>query len=190
MINNKQQQINSLLEELRKQEQDDMVATVDYNELERQKKLLEKEVKINRELLEKRREDLKYIQQQLGVVRQKRDDMISEINKMEARKIDLRREIVKNEDTRMGQVQTGIITTMGVYFYNICKRFMEDADKFRLSLPAENRHSFDNLQDETFFRDIARNSDLIIETASNLFLGFLEQAVNIAQSGRGGGQQP
>ncbi len=187
MINNKQQFLNQLQSELDKMEIDVMESTVEYNELEKKRRLLEKQVEGAKEILKSKQEALRETDKQLGILKDKLEETHQQYNEMLNKQQTQRQEIARNEDELEYNARREVFENIGKYFVFIAKRLSDNLDHFRHLLPPETRKVLDNILDETFIKDFADHGGRIIDTATNIFLGFLEQAVNIAQSGGGVG---
>ena len=70
---------------------------------------------------------------------------------------------------------------------NQLKKFFDEIDKFKTSLPGDLRIKFDNSVDTDFLENIAQRSDDIVAVSTGLYLGYVEEVLKHANAHGGGG---
>jgi len=184
MVQRKRDEVEALREQL-----DNLNIETDWTreqrdeELDRLQRLLDK---VQRELQEK--------EQKLQEVIHRSSELRQKLSELEKRTFELRHENYELENRLKNlkedytdNLEKSMYTSFGKYFEHIGEGLFGTLNEWRDMLSPVHQENLDNILNSTFLEEVAKHTNEIVKIAAALFMGYVDQATQIAASAGGGG---
>ena len=184
MVQRKMQEIDHLREDIEHLEAEkDINREQLNNEYERLTNLLQQ---LSREL-EDKQEKFRIAQERLIKINEKIDELMRKQMELVKTNNEMEKVLNKKYDVYQDKIQDEMYVNIGQYFEIISDSFMKNLQSMRNMLPPTQRQYFDTMMDTSFIEELVQHSNEIVAAATALFLGYVDQATQIAASAGGGG---
>ena len=163
----------------------DITALEDMRETgneEATRELEEKQKKL-KEIIKK----ISYREQQLADVQQQLHDLSVQKHDLQKEYDSQKRQFNRQLPNLLDKTQSEVNDTFWELAAQEMKKDYSAFQEFSKGLTADQRNDFENLLEGSFFEDMAQRGEQMAACAAALFLGYLDAATKIAQSGGGGG---
>lgn len=184
MVQRKRDEVDALKEQL-----ENLNIETDWTREQR-----EEEMARLQHMLEIVQRELQEKQEKLREVIQRSSELLQKIEELEKRNFELRHENYELEnqlnnlkEEYTDNLEKSMYTTFGKYFEHIGQGLFGTLNEWRDVLPPDHQKTLDDILDVTFLEEMAKHSNEIVKIAAALFMGYVDQATQIAASAGGGG---